>query len=406
MEFTGTTIELEVYATLGLSVLVLLFGRWLVKNIPILAHFCIPAPVAGGLIFSLLNLLGHMTGTFRISIDTTLQSIFMIMFFTTVGFSANLAILKKGGLGVVIFLALASGLCVIQNAAGVGIASLFGQNPLLGIATGSVPLTGGHGTAAAFGPLLEASGLNAGATVAVAAATFGLVAGSLLGGPTATLIYKTRRHSIESKREKVEKVETDVLTETRKPLISGELSIGFFQIGIAVGIGFYVSKAIAMTGLTVPAYIGSMLVAAVMCNVFKPGSGKATATRSEEITALGDMFLAIFLSQALMGLKLWELADLALPMIVILLVQVLIMFLFAYFITFNVMGRDHDAAVLAAGHCGFGMGATPTAIANMNAVSSRFGPAPRAFFIIPIVGGLFIDFTNALIITAFINFVK
>ena len=406
MEFTGTTIELEVYATLGLSVLVLLFGKWLVKSIPILSHFCIPAPVAGGLIFSLLNLVGHMTGTFRISIDTTLQSIFMIMFFTTVGFSANLAILKKGGLGVVLFLGLASLLCVIQNTVGIGIASLFGQNSLLGIATGSVPMTGGHGTAAAFGPLLETTGLDAGSTIAVAAATFGLVAGSLIGGPTATLIYKTRSRTIEAKRAKVETVAAEAVTEKKKPLISNELSIAFFQIGIAVGIGFYVSKAIAMTGLTVPAYIGSMLVAAVMCNIFHPESGKPTATRSEEISALGDMFLAIFLAQALMGLKLWELADLALPMVVILLVQVVIMFLFAYFITFNVMGRDHDAAVLAAGHCGFGMGATPTAIANMNAVSSRFGAAPRAFFIIPIVGGLFIDFTNALIITGFINFVK
>ena len=402
MEFSGISINLSVYATLGLSALVLLLGKFLVSKSSFLSRFCIPAPVVGGLIFSLINLAGHMTGTFQVTIDTTLQTIFMILFFTSIGFGANLDVLKKGGIGVVVFLALSTALCVIQNAAGAGIATLFGQNPLLGLATGSIPMTGGHGTSAAFGTTLEEFGLTGGTTVAVAAATFGLISGSLLGGPTAALLYKRRNITPPDAAAHHHTQEED----ERKPLISSEVSAGFFQLSIAVGIGYYVSQGIAKLGITVPAYIGSMLVAAVMCNIFKAGTGKPTAIRTEEIGALGDMFLGIFLSQALMGLKLWELADLALPMIAILIAQVIIMFLFAYFITFNVMGRDHEAAVLAAGHCGFGMGATPNAVANMNAVTSRFGPATKAFFIVSIVGGLFIDLTNTLVITSFLHILK
>ncbi len=387
--------------TFGLSVVVLLFGKFLVDKIGFLNKFCIPAPVVGGLLFSLLNLALNVSGTATIKLDTGLQSFFMICFFTTVGFGASLAVLKKGSVAVVVFLGAASLLCVFQNAVGAGIAALMGQNPLLGVAVGSVPMTGGHGTSAAFGPMMEAAGLTGASTIAVAAATFGLVSGSLMGGPIANRLIRKR-----NLKAGVANAATNnsVIEETKVILSSGHMSTAFFQIAIAMFLGSYVSKLIALTGLTVPAYIGSMLVAAFMRNFFKDGTSKEI--RIAEIQALGDIFLAVFLAQALMSLKLWELASLALPLVVILLAQVVLMYLYANFVTFNVMGRDYDAAVLSAGHCGFGMGATPNGVANMTAVVTKYGPSPKAFFVLPIIGGLFIDFVNSFVILFFINALK
>lgn len=387
--------------TFGLSVVVLLFGKFLVDKIGFLNKFCIPAPVVGGLLFSLLNLALNVSGTATIKLDTGLQSFFMICFFTTVGFGASLAVLKKGSVAVVVFLGAASLLCVFQNAVGAGIAALMGQNPLLGVAVGSVPMTGGHGTSAAFGPMMEAAGLTGASTIAVAAATFGLVSGSLMGGPVANRLIRKRNLKAGSTNSATN---NSVIEETKVLLNSGHMSTAFFQIAIAMFLGSYVSKLIALTGLTVPAYIGSMLVAAFMRNFFKDGTSKEI--RTAEISALGDIFLAVFLAQALMSLKLWELASLALPLVVILLAQVVLMFLFANFVTFNVMGRDYDAAVLSAGHCGFGMGATPNGVANMTAVVTKYGPSPKAFFVLPIIGGLFIDFVNSFVILFFINALK
>lgn len=401
------TISLNVYQTFGLSVLVLLFGRWLVNKVSFLSKFCIPAPVVGGLIFSLVNFLGYATNTFTFDMDMTLETIFMIMFFTTIGFSASLEVLKKGGVGVLIFLLVSSVLCIFQDGVGAGIAKLFGVNPLLGLAAGSISMTGGHGTSAAFGPLLEKAGLTGGTTLSIAAATFGLISGSLIGGPTAKRLIE--KHHLKTSNDiaaqsNPDEVETSLGDAPAVPLNAKHVAEAFFQIGIAVGIGNVVSLLISKTGFTVPAYIGSMLVAAVMRNIFKPG--KAFETRVEEISALGEVFLAIFLSQALMALKLWQLAAMALPLLSILLVQVVLMFLYAYYVTFFFMGHDYDAAVLAGGHCGFGMGATPNAMANMDAICEKYGPSPRAFFVLPLVGGLFIDFVNATIITIFINILK
>lgn len=397
MELSFNLIE-----TFGLSVVVLLIGKFLVEKIGFLNKFCIPAPVVGGLLFSLLNLALNVGGVATIKLDTGLQSFFMICFFTTVGFGASLSVLKKGSVAVVIFLAAASLLCVFQNAVGAGIASLMGENPLLGIAVGSVPMTGGHGTSAAFGPIMEEAGLAGASTIAVAAATFGLVSGSLMGGPIANRLI--RKKNLKSDARSAVSGDASILEEKKVLLNSGHLSSAFFQIAIAMGIGSYVSKLIALTGMTVPAYIGSMLVAACMRNIFKDGS--AREMRFAEIQALGDIFLAIFLAQALMSLKLWELAGLALPLVVIMLAQVVVMYLFAVLVTFKVTGSDYDAAVLTAGHCGFGMGATPNGVANMTAIVNKYGPSPKAFFVLPIVGGLFIDFVNSFVILFFINALK
>lgn len=397
-------LEFNLIETFGLSIAVLLLGRVLVSKIKFLNQFCIPAPVVGGIIFALVNLAGYASGAFTIKLDTTLQSFFMICFFTTIGFGASWAILKKGSVGVIIFLAIATVLCVFQNAIGIGIAYLFGQNPLLGIATGSVPMTGGHATSAAFGPVLEKAGLTAGNTIAVAAATFGLVSGSLIGGPTANRLIK--KYKLTATNSKAAGDIDEVLGEKDvTPLSSKFLSNGFFQIAIAVGLGSYVSKGLDFIGLKpAPAYIGSMLVAALMRNIFKDGS--KMEIRIKEIQALGDIFLAVFLAQALMNLKLWELASLALPLVAILMAQVIVMYLYATYVTYRLMGKDYDAAVLSAGHCGFGLGATPNGVANMNAVVTKYFPSTKAFFILPIVGGLFIDFCNIFVITVFMNFFK
>ena len=396
------TLSFNLIETFGLSVVVLLIGKFLVEKIGFLNKFCIPAPVVGGLLFSLLNLAMNVSGMATITLDTGLQSFFMICFFTTVGFGASLSILKKGSVAVIVFLAAASLLCIFQNAAGAGVAALLGENPLLGVAVGSVPMTGGHGTSAAFGPMIEEAGLAGASTIAVATATFGLISGSLMGGPIANRLI--RKRGLKADATGAISADTGVLEEKKVILSSGHLSTAFFQIAIAMGIGSYVSKAIALTGLTVPAYIGSMLVAACMRNIFKDGTSKEI--RFAEIQALGDIFLAVFLAQALMSLKLWELAGLALPMAVILLVQVVLMGLFSVFVSFKVMGSDYDAAVLAAGHCGFGMGATPNGVANMTAVVNKYGSSPKAFFVLPIVGGLFIDFVNSFIVLFFINALK
>jgi len=399
----GFTVTLNLMETFGLAVLVLLLGRYLVSRSKVLSTFCIPAPVVGGLLFSLLTLVGHGTGAFAIKMDTALQPFFMNCFFTTVGFGASLVILKRGGPAILIFLGVATVLCVLQNGVGVGLAAALGQNPLMGLAAGSISMTGGHGTSGAFGPLLEAKGLVGGTTIAIAAATFGLVSGSLLGGPTGRrLIEKFKLSATGAAAPMGDMTAEEALGADVKSFDANELAIGFFQIAVAAGIGSVVSGLIQNAGVTLPSYIGAMLVAAVFRNIFKDGT--KFEMRLHEIHALGEIFLGVFLAYALMSLRLWELADLALPLTIILFAQVTMMFLYATYVTFPFTGKDYDAAVIAAGHCGFGMGATPNGIANMNAVVRRYAPSPKAFFVLPLVGCLFIDFVNAMIITGFLNF--
>lgn len=399
---TGFTLTLNLMETFGLAVLVLLFGRILVSRISFLSNFCIPAPVVGGLIFSILTLIGHSTGAFSIKMDTALQPFFMNCFFTTVGFGASLVVLKRGGPAILIFLAIAATLCLVQSGVGAALAVAMGQSPLMGLAAGSISMTGGHGTSGAFGPLLEAKGLVGGTTIAIAAATFGLVSGSLLGGPTGRRLIEKNKLRGPGGESPMEISADEVVGADIKPLDANELAIGFFQIAVAAGIGSVLSGFIQKTGITLPSYIGGMLVAALLRNVYKDGT--KMEMRLHEIHALGEIFLGVFLAYALMNLRLWELADLAVPLTVILFAQIVIMFLYASYVTFPLVGKDYDAAVIAAGHCGFGMGATPNGIANMNAVVTKYGPSPKAFFVLPLVGALFIDFCNAMIITGFLNF--
>lgn len=395
-------LELDMVQSIALAVVLLLFGEFLVKKINFLSKYCIPAPVVGGLSFAILALFLRQAGIIEFAINDTLQTLTMTMFFTSVGFSASFKLLKKGGVKVIIFLGLSVVLLTVQNIIGVAFASMFELNPLLGMATGSVPLVGGHGTAAAIGGDIEAAGIMGASTLAVAAATFGLVAGGMIGGPVGKRLIE--KHNLVAKKEEDEKsYELDSSSKVSEVLKSRNFYVGTFEILIAMGIGTIISPWLErVTGFSFPIYIGAMVAGAIMRNI--SDVTKKYDVPKVEIDIIGGISLSLFLSMALMSLRLWELAELAIPMIAVLVAQVVFMFLFAYFVTFRVMGKDYDAAVLAAGHCGFGLGATPNGIANMNSVTEKFGPAPAAFFILPLVGSLFIDFFNISIITAFINF--
>ena len=387
--------------TLAISILVLLLGREIKKRVNFLERFFIPAPVVGGVIFSILLLIGHNTGAFSFSFDNVLKDFLMTIFFTTIGFTASGKLLKKGGVGVVVFLITATVLVIIQDIVGVSMAKMFGEHPLLGLAVGSVPLTGGHGTSGAFGPVLEEFGVTGGLSVSIAAATYGLIAGCLIGGPVAKRLRDkyNLKPSLEDREGIVEALEEN----DEKPVSEETLFSAVVVITLSMGIGYCIAPFLKKYGIVIPAYIGPMFIAAIIRNI---ADMQKKNLPMNEIAITGNIALSLFLAMALMTLKLWELADLAIPIITILLVQTVIMALYAYFITFKFNGKDYDAAVMATGHCGFGLGATPNAMANMEVFTKENGPAPRAFFVLPVVGALFIDFTNATVITFFINMFK
>ena len=391
-------IQLDMYQAAAVAALVLLLGRFLVRNLDLLRRYCIPEPVAGGVVFALAHLALRQAGILEISFDSTLQTFFMVVFFCSVGFTACFRLLKKGGLQVLLFLGIAVMMCVLQNGLGAFIASAFGLNPRLGLATGSIPMVGGHGTAASFGPLLEKAGVSGASAVAIASATFGLVAGCVIGGPTAvSRIRQKNLHSFETATGSNEVVVDK--NEVTGAIDSGRFLNAALCLALAIGAGTVVSAWLNKV-FTFPIYIGAMLVAAFIRNTTDM-AGKEIPM--EEISTIGSFSLSLFLGLAMMGLKLWELADLAVPMVVMLVAQTVLMMVYAYFVVFNLLGKNYDAAVMTSGFCGFGMGATPNAMANMQAITQKYGPAPTAYFVVPLVGSLFIDFMNTIIITSFLN---
>lgn len=391
-------ITLDMYQTVAVAVVVLMIGNFLKKKISFLQRFCIPSPVIGGLLFAIVTLILYATGIAVIDFDDTLKEVCMVLFFTSVGFQANLKVLKSGGKALIVFLVLVVALMIGQNFASIGLANVLGLDSLTGMTTGSIPMIGGHGTAGAFGPVLEDFGVSGATTVCTAAATFGLIAGSLMGGPIGNRLIK--KHNLLD----TIKTEDDSFLVEEEEKHERHFSMyapAVFQLIIAVGIGTIVSELLSLTGMTFPIYIGAMIVAAIMRNIGEY-TGKITIHMGE-INDLGGICLSLFLGIAMITLKLWQLAYLALPLVILLAGQAVLMFLFAYFVVYNIMGRDYDAAVIAAGTCGFGMGATPNAMANMQAICDKYAPSVKAYLIIPIVGSLFADFLNSLTITFFIN---
>ena len=381
-------IQIDMYQTLAVSVLVLILGQFLKKRINFLEKFCIPAPVIGGLLFAVLTCVCYSLGIAEFTFDDTLREVCMVFFFTSVGFQANLKVLKSGGKSLFIFLGLVVVLIVSQNFLALGVSKLLHLDPLVGLCTGSIPMVGGHGTAGAFGPVLEDFDVKGATTICTAAATFGLIAGSLIGGPIGKRLIDRKKLLDTAVAE-----DDSILVEDEKKheRHTNMYAAAVFQLIIAVGIGTIISELLTKTGLTFPIYIGAMIAAAVIRNIGEY-SGK-----------FGGICLSLFLGMAMITLKLWQLAELALPLIILLSAQLILMMLFTYFVVFNVMGRDYDAAVLAAGTCGFGMGATPNAMANMQAICDRYVPSVKAYLIIPLIGSLFADFLNSLVITFFIN---
>ncbi len=393
-------IQIDMYQTLALSVVVLMLGQFLKQKINFLEKFCIPAPVVGGLIFSVLTCILYSAGVVEFTFDDTLREVCMVFFFTSVGFQANLKVLKSGGKALAIFLGLVIALIFMQNLLAVGVSHLIGLDSLVGLCTGSIPMVGGHGTAGAFGPVLEDFNVKGATTICTAAATFGLVAGSLIGGPIGKRLIE-KNHLLDT-----------IVTEDDSLLVEEEkkherhtnmYAAAVFQLILAVGLGTIISELLTKTGLTFPIYIGAMIVAAIIRNVGEY-SGKFDIYMGE-INNLGGICLSLFLGIAMITLKLWQLAELALPLMILLGAQLLLIFLYTYFVVFRVMGKDYDAAVLAAGTCGFGMGATPNAMANMQVLCDRYAPSVKAYLLVPLIGSLFADFINSLVITLFINII-
>ena len=393
------TLNLDMYQTVAVAVLALFIGVLLKERIKFLTTFCIPAPVVGGMIFAIIFCALYALGILEINFDETLRNVCMVMFFTSVGFQANMKVLKSGGKGTFIFLALVLVLIISQNFVAVGLSKLLGINPLIGMCTGSISMIGGHGTAGAFGPLLEDMNVDGATTLATAAATFGLVAGSLMGGPLANGLIKKKNLMDTAVYEDDSMLVEEEIKHRREVSMYAP---AVYQLTLAMGIGTVISFVLSKTGMTFPIYIGSMIVAAVMRNISEYTDG--FRIHMGEINDLGSICLSLFLGVAMITLKLWQLAALALPLFILLAGQVVLMYIFARFIVFKCMRSDYDAAVLAAGTCGFGMGATPNAMANMQAVTEKYLPSVKAFLLVPIVGSMFADFLNSLTITFFINF--
>lgn len=392
------TLSLDMYQTMAFAVVILTFGTWLKKHVKVLEKFCIPSPVIGGLVFAILSCILHMAGVLEFAFDETLKTICMVAFFTAVGFQANLKVLKSGGVSLVIFLVCICTLIIMQNTLSLGLAKLMGVNPLVGLSTGSIAMVGGHGTSGAFGPVLEDFGMQGATTLCTAAATFGLVAGSLMGGPLGRRLILKNDLLKTVKDEDTAPLEEE---EEKHKRFHSKYAPAAYQIAIAMGLGTLISYLLSKTGMTFPTYIGAMIIAAIMRNLGE--YTKKFKVHMGEINDIGGICLSLFLGIAMITLKLWQLASLALPLFVLLCGQVILMFLFAYFVVYNVMGRDYDAAILSAGVCGFGMGATPNAMANMQALTNKFVPAVKPYLLVPIVGSMFADFLNSLCITFFIN---
>ncbi|MHC8364315.1 sodium/glutamate symporter [Pseudomonas sp. ZT5P21] len=392
-------VQLDFYGTLVAASLVLLLGRGLVTRVGFLRSYNIPEPVAGGLVIALL-LLALRGLDIEVRFDTSLQTPLMLAFFATIGLSADFASLKKGGRVVGIFVMAVTTLLVVQNAMGIALAKTLGLDPLMGLLTGSITLAGGHGTGAAWGTVFsEKYGLASASELAMASATFGLVLGGLIGGPVARLLIK--------------RVQVPGITQEKPRLPKGfeqpnkERSITPFSfietlalIAVSLLVGSLLNVLLKGTAFELPAFVCVLFVGVVLRNGLSAFGLYQVFER--EVSVLGNVSLSLFLAIALMSLKLWDLAALALPIFIILAAQALVMALFAIFVTFRMMGSNYDAAVLAAGHCGFGLGATPTAIANMQAVTQRYGPSQIAFLVVPMVGAFFIDIINVIVIKLYL----
>jgi len=409
-------LALDLIHTLAFAGVILFIGYGLCRVIRPLSRYNVPAPVVGGLIVAIIVLIARQSGVTLFKFDTTLRDPLMIAFFTTIGFGASLRLLKVGGPQVLIFFLISTVFAVLQNVLGAGIALLFRLHPLFGVLSGSVTLTGGPATGLAFAPLFEKAGVTGAATIAVAAAMFGIISGGLIGGPVGTtLIERHRLRKVRTHPKAALAVTAENIVEEKMLEPAAEAPVGedkesyvllknLVVLLVAMWIGSWLSRGFAALGFTLPAYIGAMFVAAIIRNL--DDVTRLIGLSQRTLDDIGHVSLSLFLALALMTLKLWELAGLVLPLIVILLAQVTMIALACFWPIFQLMGKDYDSAVMGGGFCGFMLGTTANAMASMKALVDRYGRAPRAFLVVPMVGAFFIDFTNAMLITVFLNIFK
>ena len=396
-----TTVELDMIQTASIGALALIVGMVLTRKVGFLQRFCVPSPVSGGIIFSLLTLALYGWCNVEVSFDGTLKDVFMLAFFTSVGFQSDLKVIKQGGRLLVIMV-----------------------DPLIGMAAGSISMTGGHGTAGGFASVLDGMGLNGAGTIGMAAATFGLIAGSMIGGPLAERIIRKKltHEQMQTPDEEVDPAMAGIESDEASPsgrakrVSSNEQEFqqyakATYCIVLVMGAGTIMSWLLAKTGVTFPTYFGALILAAIARNTlgfvsYKEDGKWVKADKlldMDRIISVGNICLSMFLGMAMISLKLWELQSLALPLILILVAQVAMMDFFVYFVAFRLLGRSYDAAVLCAGICGFGLGATPNAMANMSAVCYKYRYTVKPFLIVPIIGAMFADLINTGMITLFLN---
>ena len=412
-----SVLELDMLQTAGLGALALVLGMCLTRRVKWLQRFCIPSPVSGGIVFSVVSLMLYKLWNVELVFDGTLKDVFMLVFFTSVGFQSNLNVLRRGGSTLLLMLGVLAFIIVVQNVLPLGIAWIMGVNPLVGMAAGSISMAGGHGTAGGFSAVLEGMGLSGAGTIAMAAATFGLIMGSVTGGPLAERLIRTKltAEHLEPKDYEVDPAMAGLESDEASPagrakhISSNEQEFqqyakATYALLIVVAAGSLMSWLLQQTGVTFPTYFGALIVAAIVRNVAE--TCKLTPKMElDKIVSVGNICLSVFLGMAMVSLKLWELESLALPLVVMLVAQVVAMALIAYFVAFNILGRDYDAAVLVAGICGFGLGATPNAMANMSAVCYKYHYSVKPFLIVPIIGAMFVDLINTGFITMFLNWI-
>lgn len=412
-----SVLELDMLQTAGLGALALVLGMCLTRRVKWLQRFCIPSPVLGGIVFSVVSLMLYKLWNVELVFDGTLKDVFMLVFFTSVGFQSNLKVLRRGGSTLLLMLGVLAFIIVVQNVLPLGIAWIMGVNPLVGMAAGSISMAGGHGTAGGFSAVLEGMGLSGAGTIAMAAATFGLIMGSVTGGPLAERLIRTKltAEHLEPKDYEVDPAMAGLESDEASPagrakhISSNEQEFqqyakATYALLIVVAAGSLMSWLLQQTGVTFPTYFGALIVAAIVRNVAE--ACKLTPKMElDKIVSVGNICLSVFLGMAMVSLKLWELESLALPLVVMLVAQVVAMALIAYFVAFNILGRDYDAAVLVAGICGFGLGATPNAMANMSAVCYKYHYSVKPFLIVPIIGAMFVDLINTGFITMFLNWI-
>lgn len=398
-------LELNAITTLALASMLYLLGIYIVNHVSILRKLCIPAPVIGGLLFSILVAILQSTQILTIKLDSEfIQNFFMLAFFTTIGLGASLKLLRLGGKVLILYFIFCGILAIFQNLIGISLAKVLNISPLLGLTAGSMSMEGGHGNAAAYGQTIQSMGIDSALTAALAAATLGLVAGGLIGGPVVKFLitkYNLKPENAEETTKDYGNVKSNEYLRNRM----NPTTIFFLQftiVAICMAIGSYLGNTFSdLTGINIPIYVGAMFVAVIIRNISEYNN--LNLIDMKFIDNIGDISLSLFLSIALMSIQLTEIYQLAIPLIIIVLIQVLFIVLFSVFIVFRGLGKNYDAAVMIGGFIGHGLGATPNAMANLDVITKKFGASPKSYLVVPIVGAFLIDLLGVPIVTTFIN---